>query len=453
MRIHFIAIGGAAMHNLALALHAKGFQISGSDDQIFEPSRSRLAEKGLLPTQEGWFPELLSSDIDAVILGMHARKDNPELLKAQSLGLRIYSYPEYLYEQTQNKCRVVIGGSHGKTTITAMVMHVLSYYNLKFDFMVGALLEGFDTMVSLSDDTDIAIFEGDEYLSSPLDMRPKFHWYKPHVAVLSGVAWDHVNVFPTWENYVEQFRIFADSIEHQGSLFYYEKDPILVDIASQKRAIYTESYNTFPHVLREGITYLQLGEKEYPLLIFGAHNLQNISAAYRVCLDLGIGAEAFAEAMCSFAGASKRLQTLYTSPDLSVFLDFAHSPSKLQATVSAVKEQFPQRTLLACMELHTFSSLSKSFLQEYAGTMDKADLAFVFFDEKVLASKRLEAISKDEVAAAFNIPAEFVLSSKGELEQALEQHSWDNTSLLMMSSGTFGGLDLAALMARKIETT
>lgn len=350
MNIHFIAIGGAAMHNLAIALHKKGFKITGSDDEIFDPSRSRLQAHGLLPKTFGWFPERINSSIDVIILGMHARKDNPELLRAQELNLKVYSYPEYLYEQCKDKKRVVIGGSHGKTTITSMVMHVLKELDYKFDYMVGAQIEGFDTMVQLSHDAPIAIFEGDEYLSSPIDSRPKFHWYKPHVALLTGVAWDHINVFPTWENYVEQFTLFADSLAQDATLIWYLMDPELQKIADQLRPdIKSLAYEELPCQLNQGKSTVTFNGHSYTLSVFGSHNLQNVNGARLLCAELGIADDKFFESISTFKGAAKRLQTLRSEGSSAVFLDFAHSPSKLEATVKAVKQQYPDRKLVACM--------------------------------------------------------------------------------------------------------
>ena len=381
------------MHNLAIALHKKGFEVTGSDDEIFEPSKGRLEQYGLLPEEFGWHPEKLTMDIDAIILGMHARPDNPELLKAQEMGLKIYSYPEYLYEQTKDKTRVVIGGSHGKTSITSMIMHVLKTTGVKFDYMVGAKLDGFDTMVSLSHESRIAVFEGDEYLSSPIDRRPKFHLYHPNIALLSGIAWDHINVFPTFDNYVDQFQIFADLIEKEGSLFYYGGDENLANIAGKLRSdISAEAYREHPSVVEEGITSLTSGEKQYRLKVFGDHNLQNIAGAKLVCTQLGITDAQFYEAMTLFKGAARRLEVLASNGNCTVFYDFAHSPSKLKATTEAVKKQFNGRKLVAVMELHTFSSLKKEFLPQYEGCMAAANEAFVYFNPHTIENKRLEPV-------------------------------------------------------------
>ncbi len=442
MHIHFIAIGGAAMHNLAIALHSKGYKVTGSDDEIFDPSRSRLEKLGLLPKQFGWFPEKINDQIDVIILGMHARKDNPELVRAQELGIKVYSYPEYLFEQCKNKKRVVIGGSHGKTTITSMIMHVLKTLDYKFDYMVGAQIEGFDTMVSLTHEAPIAIFEGDEYLSSPIDLRPKFHWYKPHIALLTGVAWDHINVFPTWDNYVEQFKIFADSIEKEGTLVWYLLDEELQKISKTLRPdIQSLAYDEIESKVEEGKTTITFNGKKYSLSIFGAHNLQNLNGARIVCAKLGISDELFLEAISSFKGAAKRLQTLKETENSTIYLDFAHSPSKLKATINAVKDQNKERTLVACMELHTFSSLNKDFLPQYRNTMDKADIAFVYFNPKVVEHKKLPEITIKDVTDAFASDNVIVFDDTEKLQKELRNIEWENKSLLLMSSGNFSGIN------------
>ena len=361
MNIHFIAIGGSAMHNLAIALHNKGYQVTGSDDTIHDPSKSRLANKGLLPEQFGWFPEKISSELDVIILGMHAKKDNPELLKAQELGLKIYSYPEFLYEQSKDKTRVVIGGSHGKTTITSMILHVLNYHEREVDYMVGAQLEGFDTMVHLTKENEFIVLEGDEYLSSPIDMRPKFHLYKPNIALLSGIAWDHINVFPTFENYLEQFQIFTDSLTNGGIMVYNEEDINVKEVVeSSENPIKKYPYAIPQHFVDNGITYIDTPDGDMPLEIFGDHNLQNLAGAKWICQHMGIDEDDFYEAIASFKGASKRLEKIAENRSTVIFKDFAHSPSKVKATTEAVKKQYDQREVLACLELHTYSRDRKS---------------------------------------------------------------------------------------------
>ena len=451
MHIHFIAIGGSAMHNLAIALHKKGYHITGSDDEIFEPSKSRLNKYRLLPQKTGWHPDLMSTEIDAVILGMHAHPDNPELKKAQELKLKIYSYPEYLYEQTKDKTRVVIGGSHGKTTITSMVMHVLKTNNIDFDYMVGANLEGFETMVSLKNDTKIAVFEGDEYLSSPIDRRPKFHLYHPHIALLSGIAWDHINVFPTFDFYLDQFQIFADKIEKDGALIYYKKDTNLQNIAKKVRNdVSVLEYTGHKSVVEHGITYLKHGNKKIRMQVFGAHNLQNMAGAKLVCQKLGITDDQFYQAMTTFKGAARRLEVLAENENCAVFYDFAHSPSKLQATTTAVKKQFANRKLVAVMELHTYSSLKKEFLPQYQGCMEDADEAIVFFNPKTIEHKRLDPITAEEVTAAFDKKGLRVFTDPNLLFDLLRKKNWQNKNLLIMTSGNFSGQDLKGF-AKEIE--
>ncbi|MDP4207070.1 MAG: Mur ligase domain-containing protein [Bacteroidota bacterium] len=443
MKVHFIAIGGSAMHNLAIALHEKGYEVTGSDDEIFEPSKSRLAKHGLLPGTTGWDPERITTNLDAVILGMHARNDNPELIRAQELGIKVFSYPEYLYEQTKNKTRVVIGGSHGKTTITSMIMHILHYHHIDFDYMVGAQVEGFDTMVRLSESAKIAVFEGDEYLTSPIDPRPKFHLYRPHIGLLSGIAWDHINVFPTFDMYVDQFRIFAGLIEPHGSLVYFDGDAELVKIGdAMKEKLQVFPYNALPSVVENGITYLLSGNKKVKLSVFGEHNLQNINGARIVCQQLGISDEMFAEAIPGFKGAARRLEILAANNDTTVYYDFAHSPSKLRATIKAVRAQFPNRRLIACMELHTFSSLKKEFLPQYAGTMDDANLAFVYFNPHTVEHKKLEPITTEQVKDGFALDRLTVTTDSDQLFETLSSEDLKGTNLLLMSSGNFSGKDL-----------
>lgn len=387
MRIHLIAVGGAAMHNLAIALHKKGFEVSGSDDVVYEPSKSRLDKYGLLPAEMGWDENRITPDIDAIILGMHARIDNPELLKAQELGLKIYSYPAYIYEQSKDKIRVVIGGSHGKTTITSMILHVLNYHQKDFDYLVGAQLAGFDTMVKITDTAPIMVIEGDEYLASPIDRRPKFHLYHANIAVISGIAWDHINVFPTFADYVEQFAKFIETITPKGTLIYCEVDEELNQTVLKSTAdVEKIPYGIPAHEVRNGVTYLL--PQQTPLNVFGDHNLMNLNAAKQVCAKLGIAEEGFNEAIASFAGAAKRLELVAAINQTNIYKDFAHSPSKLKATIHAVKAQFTDRRLVALMELHTFSSLNKQFLKEYSGAMKDADVAMVYIDAKTFEQKK-----------------------------------------------------------------
>ncbi|MEE0961432.1 MAG: Mur ligase family protein [Bacteroidales bacterium] len=446
MRVHFIAIGGSAMHNLAIALCKKGYQVTGSDDEIFEPAKSRLERYGLLPKTIGWNPDLIDENINAVILGMHAKEDNPELIKAKQLGLKIYSYPEYLYEISSSKIRVVVGGSHGKTSITAMILHALQTLNVKTDYMVGAMLEGFEVMVKVEDDSKYMVLEGDEYLSSTLDRRPKFHLYKPDIAIINGIAWDHINVFPTFENYVEQFKIFADKIENGGRLIYFDGDENIRNIAANVRNdIKTMPYNGLNFRVENGKTIVVNGDKEYPMLVFGRHNMINMNAAMLACESLGINRDSFLETMQSFKGAAKRLEHLASNDTKAIYTDFAHSPSKLKATIEAVKEQYPNRKLVACMELHTFSSLSKNFLEQYKGCMNKADKALVYYNHHAIELKRLEELSIELVEKAFDKEGLKVTTDSSEFVQFVKQNAEDNTNILIMSSGNFGGVNIKQL--------
>lgn len=446
MKVHFIAIGGAVMHNLAIALHNKGYLVSGSDDEIFEPSRSRLDRYGLLPDQQGWDQDKITPDLDTVILGMHAREGNPELEKARKLGLQIQSFPEFLYEQTRDKTRVVIGGSHGKTTITSMIMHVLKSHNKSFDYMVGSIVDGFETMVGLSESSEIAVFEGDEYLSSALDRRPKFHLYKPHIALISGIAWDHMNVFPTYEYYLEQFRIFIDKTEVGGSLIYSADDPEVINLVkSSSRLLDYIPYQVHPGRIKVGKTYLLDDDREYPVTVFGKHNMQNISGAKMVCEMLGINNEMFYNALQNFTGAGKRMQLLQRNEHAAVYLDFAHAPSKVRATTHALKEQYPERWLTAVLELHTYSSLNADFLPLYEATMQAADKAIVYYNPETVAHKKLPEISLDQVKHAFNQPDLWVYNDAGKLVNDLLNSGWKASNLLIMTSGNFDGQDLEAL--------
>jgi UDP-N-acetylmuramate: L-alanyl-gamma-D-glutamyl-meso-diaminopimelate ligase len=442
MRTHFIAIGGAAMHNLALALHNKGYQVTGSDDAIFEPSKSRLDKKGLLPNEMDWFPEKITSDIEAIILGMHAKEDNPELLKAQELGLKIYSYPEFLYEQSKNKTRVVIGGSHGKTTITSMILHVMHFYDIEVDYMVGAQLEGFDTMVHLTHENDFIVLEGDEYLSSPIDRRPKFHLYQPNIALISGIAWDHINVFPTFENYVEQFEIFVNQITKGGILIYNEEDEVVKKVAEDSQnTIRRLAYQTPSYSVEDGTTLLDTPEGPMPIEVFGAHNLNNLAGAKWICQNMGVDEDDFYEAIATFKGASKRLEKIAEGNGKVAYKDFAHSPSKVSATTKAVKNQYPNRKLIACLELHTYSSLNAEFLKEYQGALDSADVAVVFYSPEAVKIKQLEEVTYDQIAQSFQREDLIIYTNPKEFKDFLFAQNFDSSALLLMSSGNYGGLD------------
>jgi len=450
MRTHFIAIGGSAMHNLALALHNKGYYITGSDDAIFEPSRTRLAKKGLLPAEMGWFPEKITTDVDAVILGMHAKADNPELLKAQELGIKMYSYPEFLYEQSKNKTRVVIGGSHGKTTITSMILHVMHFHNINVDYMVGAQLEGFDTMVHLTEENDFIVLEGDEYLSSPMDRRPKFHLYQPNIALISGIAWDHINVFPTYENYVAQFEIFIQMITNGGILVYNEDDAEVKRVAdAATNPIRKLPYSTPKYKVENGTTLLDTPEGDMPIEVFGAHNLNNLAGAKWICQNMGVDEADFYEAIASFKGASKRLEKIAENKNNVAYKDFAHSPSKVAATTKAVKEQYPNRTLIACLELHTYSSLNPEFLKEYEGALDAADVAVVFYSPDAVKIKQLEEVTAEQIGTAFNRSDLIIYTNPAAFREYLFHLKYDTEriALLLMSSGNYGGLNFDEVKA------
>jgi UDP-N-acetylmuramate: L-alanyl-gamma-D-glutamyl-meso-diaminopimelate ligase len=444
MRVHFIAIGGSAMHNLALALHKKGLTVTGSDDEIFEPSRSRLENAALLPPSMGWHPERITENLDYIVLGMHARKDNPELLRAQELGLKVFSYPEFLYEQSKDKTRVVIAGSHGKTSITAMVLHVLNYHNRDCDYMLGAQLEGFDTMVKITGHNEFMLLEGDEYLSSPIDRRPKFLHYRPNICLISGIAWDHVNVFPTFNDYLKQFELLIEAIEPGGALVYNELDEDLAGIVENT----THEVKKFPYgypefEIEDGIVSLVTEEGMVPLSIFGKHNMNNLEGARWICNQMGISDEEFYTAIPDFKGASRRLELLDAGEKLRIYRDFAHAPSKVRATVQAVRENFPKHHLIACLELHTFSSLNPDFIGEYSGSMAAGDTACVYFNPEVVAHKKLPPLQSEQVKREFNEPGLQVFDNNQHLLAYLQEHiDPDQPSiLLVMSSGSFDGID------------
>ncbi len=459
-RIHFIAIGGAIMHNLALALQKKGLDVSGSDDEIYEPARTRLQNAHILPDAFGWFPEKITSEIDAVILGMHSRGDNPELKKAQELNIPIYSFPEFVFEQTKDKQRIVIAGSHGKTTITSMILHVLKYHNRSFDYLVGAQIDGFDLMVQLTEDAPTIIMEGDEYLASALQRRSKFLFYDPHIVLISGVEWDHFNVFPTYDSYVKSFEELADGLPKAGSLIYDETDDIERIIAAKQREdVTTIPYNAHPHIIQDGKAFLLWNNQQVPLRVFGNHNMKNLSGAKEVLAKIGITDEMFYEAIQSFTGASKRLETLDQNKNTLVLRDFAHAPSKVRATVEATKSLYPERKLIACYELHTFSSLNKDFLPQYAETMEAADVAVIFYSPHTLAMKKMEVITETEIKAAFANEELHIFTEREALETFLTAQNWFQTNLLLMSSGTFGGMkfdefgtQITALPVQQTET-
>ena len=446
MNIHFIAIAGAAMHNLAIALHDKGYKITGSDDSIFEPSKSRLDKKGLLPKQLGWSTDNINDSLDAVVLGMHAKDGNVELEKAKELGLKIYSYPEFIYEMSKGKTRVVIGGSHGKTTITSMILHVLNYHEKDVDYMVGAQLDGFETMVKLTEENDFIILEGDEYLSSALDLRPKFHLYNPNIALISGIAWDHINVFETEEKYNKQFDIFIDKIASGGMLVYNSEDKTLNDIAENNtNPIKKYPYETIKHSIVDGITYIETPEGDMDLEIFGLHNISNLSGAKWICQLIGIDEMDFFEAIQPFKGASKRLEKIYQSEETVIYKDFAHSPSKVDATNKSVKAQYKNRKLISVFELHTYSSLNPDFIGKYKDSLNSSDNAIVFMDEEALKIKGKNFFTKQEIRKAFNREDIEIMYSKDELLNSMKSLDYNNSVVLMMSSGNYSGIELSEL--------
>ena len=443
MKIHFIAVGGAVMHNLAIVLRRKGNVVTGSDDKIIEPAKTNLEREGILPAQIGFFEKNITEDLDAVILGMHAREDNPELLRAQELGLKIYSFPEYLYEVSKKKQRVVIAGSHGKTTITSMVMHVLKENNYNFDYMVGAKVKGFETSVKITEDAPIIILEGDEYLASPIHRESKFLFYKPNVALITGVAWDHVNVFPDYDEYVKQFEKFAGSMEAWGFLTWFEDDEELKQIFNHyEEKVRLRPYNTHPYIIKGNTTYLQTGFGEIELKVFGEHNLQNIAGAKNVCVELGVTDENFYKAISTFEGAANRLQFIGKNEQTVIYKDFAHSPSKLKATVHAMHVQFNTEELVAVMELHTFSSLNKDFLEQYAGSMNEADIPVVFLDKETFAHKNMPMLSESFVKDSFNNQHLNIFTDKESLQNFLLNQDWKRKNLLLMSSGNFAGMNV-----------
>lgn len=452
-KIHFIAIGGSVMHNLAITLKQAGHEVSGSDDEIHDPSRTTLKSHGLLPDKEGWNPDKVDKSLDAVILGMHARKDNPELLKAQDLGLKVYSFPEYIYEQSKDKQRIVIAGSHGKTTITAIVIHVLNYYKRKFDYVIGARVKGFENSVKLSD-APIIVIEGDEYLSSALDPTPKFLRYKHHIGLISGISWDHANVFHAEEEYMKQFDLFADETPKGGILIYCDQDSLALIVGKKERVdVQSISYKSHPHIRDTNRQFfLTNGKDKYPVKIFGSHNFQNISAAKEILKRIGITTEKFLDAISDFEGASGRLEKIKENNSSTIYKDFAHAPSKVKATVKAIKEISPERDLIACLELHTYSSLNKKFLPQYKDSMKSAQIQVVYFNPEKMKAKDLEPLNESDIKKSFNNPGTLVFDDASKLEEFLLQQSMKNKDLLMMSSGNFGGLNLINLSEKLLTS-
>jgi UDP-N-acetylmuramate: L-alanyl-gamma-D-glutamyl-meso-diaminopimelate ligase len=449
MRVHFISIGGSVMHQLAIALHRKGYQVTGTDDEIFEPSRSNLLQEGILPASMGWHPEMITKDLDAVILGMHARNDNPELLKAVEMGLKIYSFPEYIYHESQQKKRIVVGGSHGKTTTTSMIMHVLRHLNLDFDYLVGAKLNGFDQSVNITH-APVIVCEGDEYPASAIEKKPKFHFLFPHVAILTGIAWDHINVFPTFDFYLEQFRIFITKIEVGGLLIYNSSDKVLDQLVKEchRTDIRYQAYEVPDHDILNGQTTVTIDGHTTGLKVFGNHNLMNLYAAFYACKEIGVSAKDFVSAIADFTGASKRLELLASNEEINVYRDFAHAPSKVKATIEALKQQYPNRKLIGILELHTFSSLNEQFMSEYNGALAKADTAIVFYSKHALEIKRLPDLPVEKIRDGFNQPGLLVMNDKKILEEWLNQTDFSNSNVVLMSSGNYDGLDMLTFAER-----
>ena len=449
MKVHFISIGGSVMHQLAIALHRKGYQITGTDDEIFEPSRTNLLQDGILPTSMGWQPDLITKDLDAVILGMHARNDNPELEKAVELGLKIFSFPEYIYHESRQKKRMVVGGSHGKTTTTSMIMHVLSKLHFDFDYLVGAKLNGFDQSVNITD-APIIVCEGDEYPASAIEKKPKFHFLFPHIAILTGIAWDHINVFPTFDFYLEQFRIFIAKIEVGGLLIYNNTDKVLNHLVeeSHRSDIRYQPYEVPVHEILDGNTSVTINGSTSNLKVFGNHNLMNLYAAYYACKEIGVTANDFVTAIADFTGASKRLELLAFNSNVNVYRDFAHAPSKVKATIEAVKQQYPNRKLIGILELHTFSSLNEKFMGEYQGALSKADVAIVFYSKHALELKRLPDLPIDKIRHGFDQPGLLVMNHKQELEDWLFKYDFSNSNIVLMSSGNYDGIDMLTFAKR-----
>ncbi|MGF1635821.1 MAG: UDP-N-acetylmuramate--L-alanine ligase [Cyclobacteriaceae bacterium] len=445
--LHFISIGGSVMHSLAITLKKKGYKVTGSDDEIYEPSYSNLKAHGILPKEMGWNENNIHKDLDAVVIGMHAKGDNPEVLKARNLGLKTYSFPEYVRKECENKHRIVVAGSHGKTTITAIIMHVLKYANRDFDYLIGASVDGFDNLVQITE-APLIIIEGDEYFSSPVDKTPKFLKYDHHNAIISGIAWDHINAFPTAEDYERQFELFADNTPKSGNLFYYQNDPRLAAICNRERkSITVTAYTEHPAVVRNGNTYLKTFSSEIPIKIFGRHNLQNIQAALEMVKKLGIKEETFYQAISSFKGASKRLQLLGQSDQTAVYLDYAHAPSKVKATVSALKEQMPERKLVACFELHTYSSLNPEFIEQYYGSLDSADEAAIFVNPENIKHKDKAQLNADDIVKGFHKTGLQVFFDRAALDTYLKNQKWSNKNLLLMSSGNFASMDVKTFVS------
>lgn len=450
MHIHLIAIGGSIMHNLAIALKKNGHQVTGSDDEIYSPAKERLKTHGILPDQEGWDPDRIQPDLDLVILGMHARKENPELLRAVELGVPIHSFPSFIYEQAREKTRVVVAGSHGKTTTTSMILYAMQQAGRSMDYLVGARIEGFEDMVHLSE-ANLLIAEGDEYLSSPLDPRPKFIHYRPHIAVITGIAWDHMNVFPTFASYKQLFVDLIDAMEPGGAVLYCADDPHVVSMIDRRADVEFIPYRAIPHIQTlEGTMLRDQDDHPYLTPLFGEHNMQNMKAALEVSKRLGLTEHQFLQSMTTFRGAAKRLQLIAKSAHKLCFLDFAHAPSKVRATVRATRRQYPDHRLICLLELHTFSSLNRAFLPQYANSLEGADQAVVFYQEHTFAMKRLPMLEEDEVRNAFKFSELIILHEPAALVTYLQSIKAEKVVFLFMTSGTFGGLNLLDLGPRLV---
>lgn len=439
------------MHQLAIALQKKGYNITGSDDEINDPAKSNLAAAGILPAAHGWYPEKITKDLNAIVLGMHAKGDNPELLKAKELGIPIYSFPQYMYEVSKNKKRVVVAGSHGKTTITSMIMHILKEQGVDFDYMVGAKVAGFDSSVKLSE-APIIVLEGDEYPASVEEKKPKIFFYHPHISVLSGIAWDHINVFPTYEIYLAQFETYLKGMEPGASLYYNSEDgevnKVVATSAQQLKAV---PYRMPAFHYENGDAVLDTEEGPVKVSVFGRHNLLNMEAAVAVCMELGIAKADCYKAIASFSGAAKRLEKILEAPGLVAYRDFAHAPSKLKATLDAVREAYPDRELIACFELHTYSSLNEQFLSEYGHSMDSADKAIVHFSHHSIELKGLPNLDTATVKKYFAREDLAVTDDKTKLESAVHAlltESQKPVCLLLMSSGTFDGIDWNSVVSQ-----
>ena len=445
-KVHFIAIGGSVMHNLAITLKQLSYEVSGSDDKIYDPSRSRLEKYNLLPENLGWFPELIDKEIDFIVLGMHAKKDNPELLKALDLDCKIYSYPELIFEFSKSKTRITIGGSHGKTTVSSMILHVLNFYNIKVDYLLGAQIEGFENMVHITNDNEFILIEGDEYLSSPIDNSPKFHKYNSNIAVITGIAWDHINVFPSFKNYISQFEKFIETITDGGVLVFNELDKLVLDLVNKsEKTIRKIGYGKPDFEIVDGVTYVKTSEGDVPLKVFGDHNLSNLSAAKQICALMGVFDDEFFAAIASFKGASKRLETIYRDNNKIIIKDFAHSPSKLKATIDAVKNQFSNKNIIALYELHTYSSFNQKFIKEYFNSMSSADMKLIYYDDEVLKKRGEFKINEKIIKDSFGSDDLIVISKKSVLEESILKINLHNSVLLMMSSGNFSSVDMLSL--------